>query len=376
MSAVALGVAAALVALRCQLITDDPYVLGSVSRVIPSTRPAFLRALNQTRRLIGCPEEGDPEEPPPLFAGGQCECTLYQVEFEVSGTSDQTGNPFTRQTTQKSRGPIGAPARVSSSSFAYTHRGSLGITSSNTPPCGGPQSTTLAIGFPSADASVTVFSVSIISGPDDCGSTPPVYPPPINFNTNIDITYEGDDGIDITVNTPFVFAPITANFDGTLRIPFTFDLGGFEFSGNINLPDFNVTVNPPVLPPGSGEDLTPVGGDEPGETVPPAPPDQKIIGVVVNCEIVQPGRVSSINFDNAPDIIAPRAASVKFAYSIGAATFWSSDIDVKTLRAFIPCPFSQGADAAIVTPYIGLESTSVPIRGFALATVNDVRQQP
>jgi len=229
----------------------------------------------------------------------------------------------------------------------------------------------VACSFPDGQDSISSLSFERLDGQPECGDPDPVYPPPINFTTNIDVTYNIDDGTEVTVTIPFIFAPITANFNGTLRIPFTFDFGGFEFSGNINLPDFNLTINPPSIPPGSGDDLEPVGGDD-GDTIPPLPPEEKIIGVVVNSAIANPGRVSSVDFEAAPDIIIPRAASVKFAYSIGAATFWSSDIDVKTLRAFIPCPFSQGADAVVVTPYIGLTSTSVPIRGFPLATTGDL----
>ncbi len=364
MSAVALGVATALVALRCQLVSDDPYVLGSVSRVIPATRPAFLRALNETRRLIGCPPAGDPQPPPPDFTGGQCPGVNYLAT--ASGTNAQ-GNSVSA--VRIGPGPVGGMCFGPLNQFGNTP---VGITFADgcTFAGGGAGNTQ-----PQRQNTWSVTGVSRVDGqPDDCGDPQPTYPPPINFNTNIDVTYNIDDGTEVTVNIPFVFAPITANFDGTLRIPLSFDLGGFTFNGNLSLPDFNLTINPPAVPPGSGENLDPVGEDEPGETVPPLPLEEKIIGVVVNSAIAQPGKVGAIDFGSAPDIIVPRAASVKFAYSIGAATFWSSDIDVKTLRAFVPCPFSQGADAAVVTPYIGLESTSVEIRGFPLATTNDVRQ--
>ncbi len=377
MSALALGIATALVALRCELIRDDPYTLGSISRVIPSTRPAFIDALNKTRRAIGCPVDDDVQEPPPPFPGGQCPFR-YRVEYVGTGpTGIQGGTTCVGQTSRAGFtevwGPIGGLQVVtqsctggpggSGSIKGFSSFGSAGGARRTTP-------TVTTIG----GVSYSDFAISAViplDGPDDCGNLPPVYPPPIFVPRDIDITYEGDDG-PINVNIPFVFAPITANFNGTLRIPVTFSLGGLEFTGDINLPDFNFTLNPPALPPGSGDDLEPVGPDEEGETVPPLPPGQKIIGVAVNSTIVQEGRVGSIDFTNAPDIIVPRAASVKFAYSIGVATFWSSDIDVKTLRAFIPCPFSQGADAVVVTPYIGVESRSVPIQGFALSTANDI----
>lgn len=366
MSAVALGIAAALVALRCQLISDDPYVLGSVSRVLPATRPAFIQTLNATRRLAGCPPEGDIEPPTPPFPGGQCAGQLYNVTASglnaLGTTITNTRGPLV--------GPIGGlvfdPPNEFGGVFVRAQTGD------------GPSNTSFATTSPGNASTWQIISISPVTASqgDECGDPPPIYPPPTEVNIDVDVTIEGDDG-DLVVTIPFIFSPITVNFDGTLRIPFTFDFGGFSFTGSFPL-DFNIpiTINPPSLPPGSGEDFDSVGDDEPGGTVPPLPPGEKIIGVVVNSEISQPGRVGSVNFENGPAIIVPRAASVKFAYSLGAATFWSSDIDVKTLRAFVPCPFSQGADAAVVTPYIGLESTSVPVRGFALATTNDVRQSP
>lgn len=362
MAALPLAIATALVALRCQLISDDPYVLGSVSRVVPATRPAFLRALNATRRLIGCPPAGDPEEPDPPFTGGQCSGVLYRVS--VAGPSTPPGG--SGASIRNVVGPVGGMC------FPAASGGNVRIGVVGADGCvttGGGQGLTV----PSVQGQWEIVNVERLDGnPDNCGSPPPIYPPPININTDIDITYEIDDGTEVTVNIPFTFAPITANFDGSLRIPVDFSLGGFEFSGNLNLPDFNLTINPPRVPPGSGEDLTGEGEDEPGETVPPAPPNEKIIGVVVNASQIDSRRVSSYSSPGITDIFVPRLGSIKFAYSIGIATFFSSDIDIKDRRTFIPCPFSQGADAVIASPNLGVNLTFTPIRGFPLATTNDV----
>ncbi len=363
MSALAFGIATALVALRCQLLTDDPYILGSVSRVLPSTRPAFLEALNKTRRLVGCPPEGDPEEPPGPFVGGQCP-VLYNINWTWSAGSFNSG-PQSSQ-------------RVGPLSFSREGTGSLD--------CGpggdvynvfilidgtGASPIALATG---CGAQLNSLSVSRADGlPDNCGSLPGVYPPPTNIETDIDVTYNIEGDTEVTVTIPFIFAPIDINLDGTLQIPFTFDFGGFEFSGDINLPDFDVTINPPGLPPGDGEDIDPIPPDDPDDRVPPLPAQSKIVGAVVACTIDSPSIVGSIDFEGGPDTIIPRAASVKFAYSFGGATFWSPDIDVKTLRSFVPCPFSQGADAVVVSPSIGVTVTTVPITGFPLATTQDVR---
>jgi len=251
MSAVSLAIAAALVALRCQLISDDPYTLGSISRVLPATRPAFIRALNQTRRLIGCPVEGDVVEPDPIANPGQC----VGVEYGTSGrriNPDGTVNSFwSNPCGNFRRGPITPRTFVDGPTKRY------GYDYSNN--SGQRLFSEIWTSGPDDDASITFDSiVRCDGGPDDCDQQV-VYPPPVNINTNIDITYNIDDGTEVTVNAPFTFSPITVNFDGTLRIPFTFNLGGLEFSGDLNLPDFNLTLNPPALPPGSGEDLSPVG---------------------------------------------------------------------------------------------------------------------
>lgn len=365
MAALPLAIATALVALRCQLISDDPYVLGSVSRVLPATRPAFLRALNETRRLIGCPPESDPQEPAPPFEGGQCPDVQYT--FRVSYV-DANDTPNTAQN-QFVLGPVGGlsfdPPNQSGGVSVFVLGG------------GSPAQRTFLLSTTQQNiGTIQITDVfPTFEQPDNCGSLPGTYPPPTNFNTDIDITYEIDDGTEVTVTIPFIFAPIKVDFNGTLRIPVNFSLGGFEFSGDINLPDFDFTINPPKLGQGDGEDLTGEGEDEPGESIPEAPPDEKIIGVVVNATQIDSRRVSSYSSPGITPIFVPRLGSIKFAYSIGIATFFSSDIDIKDRRTFIPCPFSQGADAVIASPNIGVDLTFTPIRGFPLATTKDIQNQ-
>lgn len=362
MSALSLGIAAALIALRCQLISDDPYVLGSVSSVIPATRPAFLRALNETRRLIGCPPAGDPQEPAGAFSGGQCAGVGYTVN--VAGTANPPGG--SGMATRSGVGPVGGMC------FQDAGFGNVSIGVQFVDGCqisGAGQALTV----PSVQSSWQIVSITRDDGlPDDCGNPPGIYPPPTNVFQDVDVTYKIEGDTNVTVTIPFIFAPITANFDGTLRIPFNFDFGGFEFSGDINLPDFNVTINPPRVPPGSGEDLTGEGDDEPGGTVPPAPPGEKIIGIVVNATDIDSTVVSSYSGPYDRPILVPRLGSIKFAYSIGTSTFFSSDIDIKERRTFVPCPFSQGADDVVASAQPGIELTFTPIRGFPLATTNDI----
>lgn len=363
--------AKAVQGLQCQILAANEYVAGAVGRFNPVTRITAPIALNGIRRLLGCPQNGDFETPPPPFIGGQCECGLYGINARVQGTSDQTGNPFVRELTGIFFGPISNLVRFAPAEFRFGHRGQYFDESST---CGEPQFSNIPIGFPSGDAAVTLFEVVIFPASGDCGNPPIDYPPPSNFTTNTNITYNIDNGDEVTVTVPFVFAPITANFNGTLRIPFTFDLGGIEFSGNIDLgPDFDVTINPPALPPASGDDTDTLPPGDPADEVDPLPLDQKIIGVAVSSSIIGEQQLTTILTQGMPNILAPRAGSIKFAYSLGIATFWSSDIDVKSDRTFIPCPFSQGADAVVVSPAPGVAVQWVPIRGFPLATTQDVQ---
>lgn len=163
------------------------------------------------------------------------------------------------------------------------------------------------------------------------------------------------------------------DFNGNFRLPFTFDFGGNTFTGNFNLnPEFSLTINPPALPPGSDQGTDELPPGDPADEVEPLPVDEKIIGVVVTSSIVGEQQFTTILTQGMPNILAPRAGSIKFAYSLGATTFWSNDIDVKGDRIFIPCPFSQGADAVVVSPAPGVALQWVPISGPPLATKADL----
>jgi len=120
--------------------------------------------------------------------------------------------------------------------------------------------------------------VTVVSGPDNCGNIDPIYPPPTTININQDITYEVEN-TDVTVNIPFIFAPIVVDIDGSLRVPLTFSLGGFTLSGSFTLaPEFNLTINRPRMPSGEGQETEVFEPSPPDETVDPVPPEEKIIG--------------------------------------------------------------------------------------------------
>ena len=117
--------------------------------------------------------DGPVSEPP--FTGGQCDCEMYRVDYLIEGTSEQFGNPYTRQGTFKVRGPIGAPVRGSGNNLYVVTAKSIrsGLAGAD-PACGDVQEVVLAtISFAVASANLTTFTVtSLDSNPGDCGDPP------------------------------------------------------------------------------------------------------------------------------------------------------------------------------------------------------------
>lgn len=348
----------------CALLSGNDWLNGGIGRLSPSLREFSRDVTAAQRRLAGCDPANDVPPLDPPFAGGQCEDVVYVVT--VSGPSTPPGGSGTA--TRNVRGPVQGMCFPPASGGNVR----IGVLGSEGCITGGSGQGLTA---PSVQAQWSIIGITRLDGqPDDCGSPPIIYPPPINRPIDIDITFQPDFGPEITVPVTIDYSPFEVNFNGDISFPFTFDFGGFEYSGNIEIaPEVNVNINPPRLPRGGPNPGTGLPG-EPGEEVEPLPGQQKIIGVVVNSEIVNIGKVSGYSSPGIPDIFVPRLGSVKFAYSFGGATFWSSDIDVKDARTFIECPFSQGADAVVASPQIGVNMTAVPIQGFPLATTDDIGQ--
>lgn len=355
------GVAAGVKGVQCQLLRANEYVLGSLGRFGGPTRDRALDGLNAIGVLLGCPGGSVPPPPPP-FAGGQCP-VVYRARFSEVGTSFTTEIP-----------PGGLLGPILSATATNIGPGPAGTTTYRLEMCSaasGCIANNVNTFSPSPGFIPTPFREDGL--PDNCGELPGEFPPPTNINIDIDIDYDDDDGNPINITIPFVFAPVEINFNGDIRIPFNFDFGGFEFSGDINfLPDASVTINPPGGGTGGGVDLDPVGEGPPSDDVDPEEGSEKIIGVVVSSTANALSNITDILTIGMPRIFAPRLGSIKFAYSIGAATFWSNDIDIKGERVFIPCPFSQGADAAVASPVPGVSLSFVEVRGFPLATTSDI----
>lgn len=310
--------------------------------------------------------------PPPPFNGGQCP-VAYNITWE-----------------QRTQAPGGGFQWTARSRIAPGLIGPVSITSSDAPlDCDPPlrASQEGIRGFNGGGATLlgTGGCGDIIPGyrnlvltrrdgqADNCGDPPIVVPPPGDIIIEgDDVTYEGDDNVNITVPTAFVFAPVYVDLDGSLTVPFTVDVGGVEFSGTLEVaPEFTFNIRPKDIDGGPGNVDDPTVPDEVDDPTPP--PDEEedalpIIGVLVFSNLDDSNRATELSSDGGPNILAPRIGSVQFAIKTGNSIAWTSDQDVKSNEAYIPCIPPQGAVAVRVTFAPGAVGRFTPVRGRPLTT--------
>lgn len=324
--------------------------------------------------------------PPPQFSGGQCD-TGYTVSYEVRsrpssqfncGTFGDWGTVTTVIPSAIIQGPIG-PVRTVTEPFddgfnnadttvAYRFTAANGEFSLNLGGAGGRSYwAACGVGFEYRN-----FSVTRLDGqPDACGDPDivPVEPGPVE--RPISVTYDTDNNTTINLNGTVRFGPYFSTGDFNLRVPFTLDLGGLNWNGNLEItPEFKLTIAPRInfgsggVTDGPPPDLTP----DPNDTV-PAPEYENeplIVGVVVRGEQDSLQYASSIAADGMPTIKAPRCGSVSFAIERSLTVSWTPDIDVKNLDCYIPCPEPRGAVGVAVTAAPGFRLGWTPVRGQPL----------
>jgi len=377
------GVKRAVKALDCFLISGAGEILAGLA-ALPPGDPTFANNTTKAlRRLRGCDPDNDPVLPPSDTIGGQCSGVPYGVRSTF--ISSPGGNPSISTPAFGQFGP-GSRTLYGPISYQGLVLGGGGLCASDRAGYlatgfdvnGNPLSGLLPRGgtrckFESALDEVKDVSFERLNAGDECGDGPIILPPPGDTNIDIDITYNIEEGPDITVNIPFIFAPVEVDISGNFRIPFTFEFGDVDFSGNFTIaPEINVTVNPPQAPRGTDSPFTDLPGPDDEIPVEQAPPDERIVGVVVQSQLVGEQQLTTIFTEDIPQILAPRCGSVKFGYAIAGRSFWSPDINVKDLNCFIPCPFSQGADTVAASPAPGVVLNYSPVFGSPLATVADL----
>ncbi len=166
--------------------------------------------------------DGPVLEPP--FAGGQCECEMYQIDYRHQGTPSAGGAPFDRSGSFKARGPIGVPFKnEAQNSFRVTARSvRVGLGASN-PSCGDVREIGVdTIAFASEDSTLTEFTVtSLASSPGDCGDPEPELRPGPNPPSAPGPT-PGPEPTDDPRGRPFPIIPIPP-FEDPVFGPQTFD---------------------------------------------------------------------------------------------------------------------------------------------------------
>jgi len=363
------GLRRATKAVDCAILSATGAVLGAAGS-LPGGDPTFVNnAVKALRRLRGCDPANDPEPTQPSFQGGQCP-VLYTLiyRYNVINTNGSVQQP----PVEAGIGLLGPIGNFEGEGLPAFQRIMVTELPSNRVQLRGgscPQG---------CYANIEVVSLTRQDGlPDDCGSQPPIFPPPGDTTINVDVIYNIEEGPDIDVTVPVIFSPFFIDFNGDFNFPFRFNFGDIDFTGNVSFtPEFNFSINPPALPRGTNNPVDDLPGPDDEIPVEPSTFAERVVGVVVTSALVGEQQLTTIFTENIPQILAPRCGSVKFGYAIAGRSFWSPDIDIKDLNCFIPCPFSQGADTVAASPAPGVELFFVPIFGAPLATVADLGSTP
>jgi len=219
--------------------------------------------------------------------------------------------------------------------------------------------------------------------PDTCGDPlpPTPTPPQPSDPIDVDVPWTDEDGNDLDITLPVIFAPIRVDINGELIVPFRVSVDptfNVNFNGSININTGDVSINfknintPPKSSPnqddyGSPDDIPDYPPEVPNSIIPiPPQPDEPETAQVIRACIVTitdyDSNATVIFQDDNPDIYAPNLGFINFGISINNAIAWTSDIPVKNFRNFIPCPWEGGAIAVRGTPRPGVEWIITPVR--------------
>lgn len=329
-----------------------------------------------------CNAPAPPLSNPPGFLGGQCTGIRYRVEIDWTYYDTVTNAPTTiNYVAQALWGPIG---QVQQSNDG-TQEG-LSFTSAQS--ASNPSRIVNGVGSVGFNASnpIQINDIRVTTtdgGPDNCGNAPdtPVAPAPGPIGGTRNITYVNNEGNDVTIPVGIVlgYAQFNANLD--VEIPFTANVElnpDFDISGTVNLKTGDVNFNIggdkgggspcSVLPDRTAPDT---GTPEPPDTVPDPPSEdpptqdkpkreRRILGAIVTVTAVD-GVETVIFQEENPDIYVPALGYIQFQIKVGGKGGWTSDIPVKSLRAFIPCPWPDGAVRVVGTPRPGNEFVVSPV---------------
>jgi len=348
------------------------------------TNPFGIPQVNLPRILYTriCPLS-PPSEPitSPPFTGGQCPGLAYRVAFTDTATAIP-GNPsgavdFTASDIITLTGKINGSGGTT---VGQNRRGVIfsdGATDGRTLTTSGNVNSYSSI-------ITTITSVTRVGGvPDTCGDPPIVTPPytPGGNTYTTNNTYNNDEGISVTIPVLLVFGYATVNVDGTISIPIN---ANFTANPEFNF-NFDFNLNTGGLEPQPSNPNSPIdspcsdpGGYTPDPTIPappvsipdapPVPPAtdepterQRLLkGCIVTTTMLD-GNETTIFQQENPDIYVPAVGYVQFRIRVGNASAWTTDLPVKSLRAFIPCSWDAGAIEVKGTPRFGNQFTVTPV---------------
>lgn len=341
-----------------------------------------LGAARLAQRLF-CNEE-PPDAPPPPFQGGQCSGVLYNVGWSVSWSQNSAPplNNQTRSGTVQVYGPVSGITREPLAGIGFNW-----FVNGRT--AGGAAAKVFVAGSGTGSAPYTnptesITGVTRVDGqPDNCGSPPPVVPPPApDYNViDVDVTYTDNSGNDITVPIVGVFAPVVIAGNGNIYAPVRVEIPtdlNLDINGTLDLTTGDINFNfgdqtrlpgiedCPPPPPGVPDDVPDPPSDVPDYSEPDEPGTVPTVirGVIVT--VTETGnnttRVSQV--DN-PDVYLPRLGNVQFQMQFNRNIAWSEDFPVKNRRQFIECPWSGGAIAVEGTPAPGVAWELTPVYDFS-----------
>lgn len=213
---------------------------------------------------------------------------------------------------------------------------------------------------------------------------------PADYTYDIDIVYDIG-GPNIIIPFIAVVGLLYVDADFNLKMPVTFNLRptlnfspsfNFNFQADLNLTTGDTEINwytdrapgqppspiPPAPRPPAPSPTGPAPPVPPGIPEPePAPDDPEgarvIVAALVTSTVDFPNNEATeiLQGDN-PNLFVPSLGVISFASRSDITSFgWTTDLPVKNLRSYIPCPIPEGASAVKGTPRTGVEWVITPI---------------
>lgn len=158
------------------------------------------------------------------------------------------------------------------------------------------------------------------------------------------VTYNVDNGPDITNNIDIIANPPVMDVDNNLVIPFIYITPTFEANAYLDISTGDLTFNfGEPAPTGTDccpplEDVPP-DDDETDEDPPPPDNDLRLVGLKVVSTITIPtANLTSFGNGMGPVIYFRRLCLVRFAIEVAGVKSWTAATEVQTANQFVPVP--------------------------------------